>query len=78
MGTVAEKLNYLNTTKNEIKNVLKNKGIVVNDTDTFRSYSTKIKNSLVPVTDVSDKDEVIEAAERKANEIIGEVIMSNV
>lgn len=42
MGTVADKLNYLNETKEDIKNALINKGVTVNDNDTFRSYANKI------------------------------------
>lgn len=42
MGTVAEKLSYLNDTKSEIKKALLNKGATVADSDTFRSYATKI------------------------------------
>lgn len=42
MGTIAEKLNYLNTTKTNIKNAIIEKGVEVSDSDTFRDYATKI------------------------------------
>lgn len=44
MGTIAEKLTYLNETKNAIKNAIVNKGVSVNDSDTFRSYADKISS----------------------------------
>jgi len=42
MGTIAEKLNYLNTTKTNIKNAIIAKGVTVETTDTFRDYATRI------------------------------------
>ena len=42
MGTIAEKLTYLNDTKTAIKNAVVAKGVSVSDTDTFRSYADKI------------------------------------
>lgn len=42
MGTIADKLTYLNATKAAIKNAIVNKGVSVADTDTFRSYADKI------------------------------------
>ena len=42
MGTINEKINYLEETKNLIKNALLEKGIDVSDDDTFRSYVQKI------------------------------------
>lgn len=44
MGTIAEKLTYLNETKNAIKEAIVNKGVSVNDSDTFRSYADKISS----------------------------------
>lgn len=44
MGSIAEKLEYLNETKTQIKTALTNKGITIADTDTFRSYADKIAN----------------------------------
>ncbi len=41
--TVAEKLNYLRGTKNQIKEAIKRKGVGVEDTDSFRSYVNKIE-----------------------------------
>lgn len=39
----AEKLNYLLETKNQIKNAINGKGVSVLDTDSFRSYVSKIQ-----------------------------------
>ena len=44
MGTTADKLNYLNNTKNLIKNAIVNKGQTVNSGDSFRSFASKIEN----------------------------------
>ena len=44
MGTIAEKLTYLNGTKTAIKIAIINKGVSVSDTDTFRSYASKIES----------------------------------
>lgn len=41
MATV-EKLNYLLETKNQIKNAITAKGVSITDTDSFRSYASKI------------------------------------
>lgn len=43
MGTVAEKLTYLNETKTAIKDAIVAKGVPVSDTDTFRSYAAKVE-----------------------------------
>ena len=43
MGTVVEKFQYIEGTKQAIKKALKSKGVDVSDTDTFRSYAEKIK-----------------------------------
>lgn len=40
--TIADKLNYLNGTKEAIKQAIANKGVEVLETDTFRSYADKI------------------------------------
>jgi len=42
MGTIANKLDYLNDTKTAIKEAIVEKGVEVADTDTFRSYAEKI------------------------------------
>ena len=42
MGSIADKLTYLQETKTAIKNAIVSKGIEVSDTDTFRSYANKI------------------------------------
>ena len=42
MGTTADKLNKLITTKTDIKNAIISKGVTINDTDTFSSYAEKI------------------------------------
>lgn len=43
MGTIAEKLDYLEGTKSAIKDAIVAKGVEVLDTDTFRSYAEKIE-----------------------------------
>lgn len=56
MGSIADKLNYLNETKQTIKQAIIDKGVSVSDADTFRSYADKIgsieagtaENALVP------------------------------
>lgn len=40
--SIAEKMTYLLETKNQIKEAIQQKGVAVSDTDTFRSYATKI------------------------------------
>lgn len=42
MGTIANKLTYLNETKTAIKNAIITKGVSVTDEDTFRDYADKI------------------------------------
>lgn len=42
MGTIADKLSYLNDTKTAIKDSIIARGVSVSDSDTFRSYATKI------------------------------------
>ena len=42
MNTIAEKLSYLNETKELIKEALNNLGAEIQNEDTFRSYVTKI------------------------------------
>ena len=42
MGTIQEKLAYLNDTKSLIRNAIIDKGVAVSTTDTFRSYAEKI------------------------------------
>lgn len=49
MGTIADKLDYLNTTKTNIKNAIIEKGVEVSDSDTFRSYATRISD--IPILD---------------------------
>lgn len=42
MGTISEKLTYLEDTKVAIKNAIAAKGVDVSDSDSFRSYAEKI------------------------------------
>ena len=42
MGTVSDKLSYLDQTKEAIKEAIINKGVDVSENDTFRSYAEKI------------------------------------
>lgn len=44
MGSISDKLSYLNDTKKAIKEAIVNKGVEVLDTDTFKSYAEKILN----------------------------------
>lgn len=44
MGTLLQKLEYLEQTKVDIKNALKKRGSKVTDEDTFRSYADYIAN----------------------------------
>ena len=44
MGTIVEKIQYINGTKEAIKKAIKGKGVEVLDTDTFRSYAEKIES----------------------------------
>lgn len=44
MGTLLQKLEYLEQTKVDIKNALQKRGSKVTDEDTFRSYADYISN----------------------------------
>jgi len=44
MGTISDKLTYLNGTKTAIKNAIIEKGGTVGNNDTFRSYANKIRS----------------------------------
>lgn len=44
MGTIADKLNYLEETKQSIRTAIENKGVTISDTDSFRSYGDKIND----------------------------------
>lgn len=46
MGTIADKLNYLNTTKQKIKTVMNAAGCEIDDTTTFRNYATILNNQI--------------------------------
>ena len=48
MGTVSDKLTYLNTTKGKIKDVINITGANITD-DTFRSYPDKLKEAYVDI-----------------------------
>lgn len=50
MGTLEEKLNYLNETKNLIRQALIAKGVEVPENTPFREYAEKI-NTIVVSTD---------------------------
>jgi hypothetical protein len=49
MGTTAEKLTYLNTTKGKIKDSINLTGAGITNNDTFRSYAVKLRDGLVQV-----------------------------
>lgn len=42
MSTIADKLLYLDGTKQAIKQAIRDKGVTVDDADTFRSYADRI------------------------------------
>ena len=44
MATINDKLTYLAGTKDAIKQAIINKGVSVSDSDTFRSYASKISS----------------------------------
>lgn len=44
MGDINDKLDYLESTKSLIKQAIQDKGVTVSDSDTFRSYATKISS----------------------------------
>lgn len=52
MGDIAGKLTYLAETKTLIKQAITNKGVTVSDSDTFRSYASKIDNITVGGSDM--------------------------
>lgn len=56
MGTIADKLTYLNATKAAIKSAIVNKGVSVTDTDTFRSYADKIASIETGIEEISTAD----------------------
>ena len=60
-GTTVDKLNYLNETKEEIKEAIINKNVEVEDEDTFRSYADKIDSisQSEPTLDVGGKNPVL-------------------
>lgn len=64
-GTAVDKLNYLSDTKEQIKEALVDDGVIVEDTDTFRSYAEKV-NSLKAL-DVGGKNPVLV---KEYNEVI--------
>lgn len=49
MGTTAEKLTYLNTTKGKIKDSINLTGAGITNQDTFRSYASKLKLGLIDI-----------------------------
>lgn len=49
MGTISDKLTYLNTTKGKIKDSINLTGANIGNSDTFRSYSAKLRDGLVDV-----------------------------
>lgn len=55
MGTINDKIEYLNETKSLIKQAIINKGQSIQENDTFRSYAEKIQNITTGI-DTSDAD----------------------
>lgn len=68
----SKKLNYLNATKELIKEALREKGVEVSDADTFRSYANKVK-SISTAEDLSvelaEQDAAITELEEIANSL---------
>ena len=60
-GTVIDKLNYLDDTKGLIKDAIIDKGVEIEDDDTFRSYADKIGSipAAVPQLDIGGKNPVL-------------------
>jgi hypothetical protein len=49
MGTIAEKLSYLNTTKEKIRDSINLTGANIGTNDTFRSYASKLKKGYIDI-----------------------------
>ena len=49
MGTIAEKLSYLNTTKSKIRDSINLTGANLTSEDTFRSYASKLKKGYIDI-----------------------------
>lgn len=60
-GTAIDKLTYLSDTKDQIKEAIINKGVEIEDDDTFRSYASKIRSipSAEPILDIGGKNPVL-------------------
>lgn len=76
MGTTAEKLHYLNVTKQAIKQAIIDMGVDVSDEDTFRSYADLIRDitggggsDLYQVTNIPNK--IISTTTMTASGVIG-------
>jgi hypothetical protein len=54
MGTLTDKLSYLNGTKSAIKNAITDKGGTVAETDTFRSYAAAIASLPTDTSNITD------------------------
>lgn len=54
MGTMTDKVNYLKTTKVQIRKAIEDKGVTVSDTDTFRDYATRIGEIPVDSRNIED------------------------
>lgn len=65
MGKTSDKLNYLDETKQEIKQALREQKIDVKDTDTFRSYADKVR----AIKGTEDLTDVLEAQDEALTEL---------
>ena len=71
MGTIADKLLYLDGTKQAIRSAIESNGVYVDDEDTFRSYAEKIRLSntfridapakIYPVAQVIQEPPIVDA-----------------
>lgn len=69
MGSINEKLTYLNETKQAIKNSLNELGCEITNEDTFREYANKIDELYVDMKKVTDESEFPHLSPTKAGKI---------
>ena len=75
MGTVTDKLNYLNETKQQIKQAIIEKGQNINDEDTFRSYVEKINDIQLGILSENEAYELNSILNTILNEEVPELVI---